>query len=121
MKLIIILLLCLLVTPAYATIYVCIDKETGDPVGTADISPLAVQQWAALYNLKEAGESYRGLQGYEIKIQGNSIRKATAQEIQTYLNNQKAEQEEMKKKDALDTLGLDAKDISKIKKLPDDA
>lgn len=63
-------------------IYITLDKVTSEPVGTIDISIFDIGAWEASYNLIEADETFRGKQGYEIKIDtGNIPRLATSEEI----------------------------------------
>jgi len=117
-KLIIIVTLILLATTCEAKIYVCLDKQTGEPKGTTDLDPKNISQWASQYTMIIADESYRGLKGYEIKYENQTLRKATPQEIAQYEEEQEALLEADSKEKALKTLGLTDEDIEKVKKLP---
>ena len=68
--------------------------------------------------MKEADDSYRGLKGYEIKYQGQKLRKATQQEVDDYKKDKKDKLDKAEKDSALKVLGLTQSDIDKIKNLP---
>ena len=118
-KIILIVCLVLLASTCEAKMYVCLDKKDGTPQGTADIADINIADWATKYILITADESYRGLNGYEVKFQNQKIRKATKQEVDEFFDKQAQDVEKKKKEDALKATGLTDKDIGKIKKLPE--
>ena len=118
-KLLFVIGLLLIASIAEAKIYVCLSKTDGTPQGAVDINETAIADWAKKFTMIEADESYRGKQGYEMKYQGQKLRHATEQEISDYKQTQEQSSEALKKASVLATLGLEQKDIAKIKKLPE--
>jgi hypothetical protein len=102
-----------------AEIYVCLDKETGEPKGMVDIKPDTIGDWAKKFTMKQTDESYRGKAGHEIKIEDGKIRHATETEIADYKKVQAEQAEVVNKENALKAVGLTSADIEKIKKLKD--
>ena len=102
-----------------AEIYVCLDKETGEPKGMVDIKPENVGDWAKKFTMKLVDESYRGKAGYEIKVNGGKIRHATEIEISDYKKIQVDQAEIVNRASALKAVGLTEADIAKIKALKD--
>ena len=103
---------------AEAKIYVCLDKSTGEPQGVASLKPEMIADWAENFIMIEADDSYRGLQGYEIKYKDQKLRKAMQSEIDAYNLEQENETKLKQKEKALEILGLNEEDLDKIKKLP---
>ena len=76
----------------YSDIYVAIGKETGICQGTVDVQPDSIGDWAKIYTMKKADESYRGLKGYEVKFEKGKLRKATKEEIAEVESSQPKEE-----------------------------
>ena len=106
---------------AQAVIYVALDKESGEVKGMVDISPDSVGDWAKTYVMKEADESYRGKQGYEMKYVNQKLRMATEKEITDYKKEIDDKAKIDSRKNALEAIGISEKDIEKLKKLPEGA
>ena len=119
MRLIIVILSLLAATSCFAEVYIALDKDSGEPQGTVEVKPDNLADWSKTYTMKQADESYRGKARYEIKIDDGKIRHATEQEIKSYKDAQEVIQKDEATKAALATLGITAKDIAKIKKLPE--
>lgn len=120
MRLIIAILIMVLFAPlAHAKLFVAMNKADGSVQGTIDIQEDDIADWTQKYLMTPADESYRGLMPYEIKYQGNKLRKATEQEIEKYKSDLEVESLKKKKDGALATLGITDKDLEKLKKLPD--
>ncbi len=65
----------------YCNLYVAIDKESGQVNGTVEVLPENIGEWAKDFTMKEADESFRGKNGYEIKFEKGKLRPATKEEI----------------------------------------
>ena len=81
---------------AQADMYAVFDKETGECRGAVDIKEDYVPDWAKKFILKQADESYRGKQHYEVKLENGSLRLATQQEIDDHLDSIKPPTEKEK-------------------------
>lgn len=88
-----ILMIFSLCTLAQAKVYVTLDNLTGEPTGSASISDKAVADWAKNFILIEADKTYQGKNGYEIKYDNETLRHATQIEIDTYLQQQEQNQQ----------------------------
>ena len=106
---------------SYSEIYICLDKESGDVRGMVDIKPDTVGDWAKTYVMKEANESYRGKQGYEMKYVNQKLRLSTEKEIADYKKEIDDKVKINSRKNALEAIGISEKDIEKLKKLPEGA
>lgn len=117
MRKIIILIFSVLMLTSYAEakMYVCLDRSTGEPVGTVDIREQAIGDWSKQLIMIEADEAYRGKQGFEIRFEGQKLRKATDNEISSYNNTQASKVKESRRRKAMEDLGLTESDLSKIK------
>jgi len=98
-----------------AKIYVALDKQTGDPQGTVDIDERTVGEWAKGFIMLPADESYRGLQGYEIKYDNKKLRRATIVEIDSYKNDIDNRARLLRKQNILDELGITESELNKLK------
>ena len=116
-KILLAIIMVLIACSAEAKIYVCLDKSTGEARGSADIDPKNIGGWANQFAMIEADESYRGLQGYEIKYENQTLRKATDQEIADYKQAQSDSIQAKKKQDMMDTLGITSDTLTSIKSM----
>jgi hypothetical protein len=99
----------------FGDVYVCVSKDTGQPAGVVDIKPDRVSEWAKLFTMKIADESFRGKDGYEIKVVDSKLRLATKQEIDAYKAANKIEMDAGRKQDIMNTLGITEDDLVKLK------
>lgn len=100
---------------AEAKIYVALDKSDGTVKGTVDIDEKTIGDWAKQFVMIEAGEDYRGKDGFELKFEGQKLRKATKKEIDDYNDEQAAKLKINQKKKALEILDITEADLEKIK------
>ena len=75
-------------------LYVCLNKVTQNPLGTAEIADKAKKDWEKKFVIREVGEEYRGKQVYEMKFVGDKLRLATQQEKESIENTREANKEE---------------------------
>ena len=112
------LMLLTVLTVCEAKMYVALDKSDGKVQGVVDIDEMVVGDWSNSFIMVEANESYRGAQGHEVKYENKKLRKATTEEVNAHKQNQAQLEANRRKEEALTTLGINAVDIEKIKKLP---
>jgi hypothetical protein len=82
-----------------------------------DVKSENIGDWAKTNTMKLADESYRGLNGYEIKLEDGKLRKATKTEVDTHKQVQETSSIISQRKKALETIGLTEADVSKLKSL----
>ena len=73
--------LILLANISYAEIYVALDKESGKVLGTVDVNPENIGEWAKNYTMKKVSEDYRGKKSFEVILDNGKLRPATKEEI----------------------------------------
>lgn len=115
MKSIIIIGLLLVSGICYGDIYVAIDKETGQVVGSTDVQPESIGEWNKTYTMKKTDESFRGKQGFEIKFENKKLRLATEKEIEDYLKEKEKAARVNKRKQLLEDLGMTEEQLLNLK------
>lgn len=108
------LLICKL---SYAKLYACVDKGTDIIKGITNITDKVKNEWEQHFNLYEVDESFRGMQGYELKLIDGKIYKKTLEELEQDKINLEQEQKIKRKQKILFDLGLTEEILGKIKAL----
>ena len=89
----------------HADWYVLRNKQTGEPMGGAELRQDAVSAWEKGF-IVEKNEAFRGKQPYEMKYDGGKLRLATKAELDTYRDSLKQQADSANKQELLRILGV---------------
>ena len=92
-KCLVVLFAMVVVSVCYADTYVIIDKEDNTIKGVSSISDKHLSDWKKQFDVRKVDDSFNGKQPYEIKYSNGNVRLANKQEIDSYLESKKQEEE----------------------------